>query len=293
MQGVIKRTVRGLATRIFKLLKSKLGYVPPERLFKHLHFMGPFDISLPNGEPLTLYSWGNRVENELAWRGWDGHEPHERRCWATMVLNARDILDIGANTGTFAFTAKGLNPDSRVFAFEPIQRVAEKTRGNVSVSGLDVTVVESAVARERGNLPIYDPGGENVYSASLDAQFIDTEKESYLVPVISIDEFCALNNADPEAIKLDVEGYEGEVLCGAQQLLARGRCVILCEWLGASKSHSEAQSILEACDYLALDVVQLEEVTLSETKSFEERNVVLVHRDRAQAFVQSLTTMPS
>lgn len=272
---------------MFRLLKATTGYVPPERVFRHLHFVGPFEVRLPNHGKLKLYSWGNRVENELAWRGWDGHEPEERRCWASMIKDGGDILDIGANTATFAITAKALSPQSRVFAFEPVRRIADKARQSAATSGLNIEVICAALARNKGELPIFDPGGENAYSASLDPEFLPGEKDSYMVPVSSLDEFCAENTIDPTAVKLDVEGYEGEVICGAVELLKRGRCTILCEWLGTSGSHIEAQRVLRDSGYVALDVRDLSEVDLLSSRSNEERNVILLGKHKMQDFKNS------
>ena len=251
-------------------------------MFRHLHFTGPFTVRLPNGRDLTLHSWGNRVENELAWRGWDGHEPDERRRWAAMVALGGDVLDIGANTATFAVTAKALAPQARVFAFEPIERIAARAARNVEVSGLDVEMVRAAVGREAGELPIFDPGGENAYSASLDPDFLPGTKDSYTVPVVSVDGFVQERGLDPGAIKLDVEGYEGEAIAGATRTLERGRCVILCEWLGSSEANRDAARLLAERDYVALDVVTLEPEDLTEGKGYGERNVLLAHRARAE-----------
>lgn len=285
----MKKQVRLVASRVFRQTKALTGYVPPETVFKHLHFVGPFTIRFPSGRELQLYSWGNRVENELAWRGWDGHEPHERRCWAAMVKSGGDILDIGANTATFALSAKCLSPGSRVFAFEPLARVADKARRNIAESGLEVTVVQAALGRESGELPIYDPGGENAYSASLDPGFLPGPKTSYTVPVVSLDEFCRQHGLRPRSIKLDVEGYEGEVIRGAEEVLARGECAILCEWLGTPSSHAEARYVLERNGYIALDVVDLSEIDLAASKHHEDRNVVLMPRAMAAAFRQAMT----
>ena len=282
-----KEIMRGCAVSVFRRIKALTGYVPPENIFKHLHFTGPFTIQLPNGTSVTQYSWGNRVENELAWRGWDGHEPIERQRWASIVAAGGDILDIGANTGTYAILAKAISPSSRVFAFEPLGRVAERIQKNSAISGLDISVICAALARETGELPIYDPGGENAYSASLDANFLKAHKDSYQVPAYSLDEFCLENEVDPIAIKLDVEGYEGEVICGGEKILSRGRCVIICEWLGSAPSHLEAQSLLSDNGYVALNMFDLSRVDLSDTKEFEERNVLLVHRNKAPAILNT------
>ncbi len=284
----MKQYVRHIATWFFQILKKLTGFVPSERVFRHLHFSGPFEITFPNGRTLNMFSWGNRVENELAWRGWDGHEQEERQRWAKIVRYGGDILDIGANTATFAITAKALAPDSRVIAFEPVKRIAEKARHNVKVAGVDVEVVCAALGRKKGELPIYDPGGENAYSASLDPNFLDGEKESYAVPVESLDEYCTTNKLDPVAIKLDVEGYEGEVICGAKELLGRGKCVFLCEWLGESESHDEAIRLLDSNQYAALDMSDLSELDLSRDREFTDRNIMLVHRPSMRQLIEQL-----
>jgi FkbM family methyltransferase len=245
-------------------------------------------VKLPNGGKLKLYSWGNRVENELSWRGWDGHEPEERQCWAEMVKEGGDILDIGANTATFGILAKAASPQSRVVAFEPIKRIAARARQNVATSGLEIEIICAALARKKGELPIYDPGGENVYSASLDADFLPGEKATYIVPVDSLDQYCAENKVDPTAIKLDVEGYEGEVICGGAELLKRGRCTFLCEWLGKSGAHLEALELLHENGYIALDTNDLSEADLSAAKEYGDRNVILVHRRKAQALIDQI-----
>ena len=272
----VRRVLTALATPIRHI---GIGLLP-ERVFKHLHFTGPFTAKLPGGKSVTLYSWGNRVENELAWRGWDGHEPLERRRWADMVAGGGDILDIGSNTATFAFTAKALSPDSRVVAFEPIKRIADRARKNREVSGLDVEVVGAGMARKPGELPIHDPGGENAYSASFDAEFLDGDKDSYIVPVYSVDSYCAEHGLEPAAIKMDVEGFEGEAICGAEQTLKAGNCVILCEWLGKDGSHNEAMQLLDRCGYTALTIDTLEPTDLAYSPGFEERNVLLVPEQR-------------
>lgn len=276
----IKNLVRSVIVSLVYRPSHLLGLQIPERLFRHLHFHGAFRVALPNGRAMRLYSWGNRVENELAWRGWDGHETQERRCWAKLVQDGADILDIGANTATFAITAKALAPNSTVVAFEPLKRIADMATHNVKVSGLDVKIQRSAVSDASGTATIYDPGGANAYSASLDPEFLPGEKDSYEVPVVTIDEFCHANGLTPHLIKLDVEGFEGQALCGAAQVLSQGNCVILCEWLGSSEAHEKAIQLLEQNDYVALDIETLTQTDLRETLGFEDRNVILLHKDR-------------
>lgn len=274
----VARTMRPAAVRLMRIAAG-LGYTPPEALFKHLHFNGPFDMALPTGGSVRLQSWGNRVENELAWRGWNGHEPVERARWVALVSEGGDVLDIGANTGTFAFTAKAVAPSSRVVAFEPIERIAARIETNRQVSGLDVTLERAAVSDQPGELPIYDPGGANTYSASLDPDFLGGDKDSYTVPVTSIDAYCGEHGLNPRTVKMDIEGAEGRAFLGAEQTLAKGRIRILCEWLGNGGSHAEAVALLRRSNYAGMTLHDLSEFDFEQETGFEDRNILIAHVD--------------
>ena len=264
------------------LLLRAFGICPPERLFRHLHRCGPFSITLPSGRGrLRLMSWGNRVENELFWRGWIGHEPELMRWWARLALEAQCVLDIGANTGTFAFIAKALRPSAQVHAFEPLARIAAMMAENAVVSGLDVVRSQVAVADQSGEAIIHDPGGGNVYSASLRADFLPGRKEAYSVPVTSVDEHCARFGLEPDLIKIDVEGAEGDVLLGAEETISRFQPVVLCEWAGGASANGGARRMMENAGYQFFDPKLSQRVSLEGYRSHEDRNVLMLPGSRA------------
>ncbi|MFZ5965200.1 FkbM family methyltransferase [Thalassococcus sp. BH17M4-6] len=277
---MVKEIIRSLARPPALALRA-LGVTPPEKVFRHLHKVGPFAIALPDGRgTLQLMSWGNRVENELFWRGWVGHEPDVMRWWGRLSLDARTVLDVGANTGSFAFIAKALTPQATVHAFEPLARIADRLRENQRVSGLSVEIFQAAVADQTGELPIHDPGGANAYSASLDPNFLAGDKESYMVPVTTIDAHCATHDLTPDLIKIDVEGLEGRLLLGARDTLAKGQAVIVCEWTRNSDAHEAARDLLLSCGYVSLDPATGQTVDLDMGREHAERNVLLCPKDR-------------
>ena len=284
MKELIRTTMRPPA-----LLLRALGMALPGKIFRHLHKPGPFEIRLPAGSgKLRLMSWGDRVENELFWRGWVGHEPETMRWWAKLALEADTVLDIGANTATFAFIAKALSPQATVHAFEPLARVADKVRENTRVSGLAVEIFQVAVADQIAELPIYDPGGTNAYSASLDPNFLSGDKNSYMVPATTIDAHCAAHDLSPDLVKIDVGGLEGRLLLGARETLAKGQAVIVCEWTGTSEAHQKACDLVKSCGYIVLDPMTGQIVDLDaerENKKRNVRNVLLCPKERVAALL--------
>ena len=279
----MKKLIRTLARPPALALRA-IGVTPPEAVFKHLHKRGIFNVALPESKgKLRLMSWGNRVENELFWRGWTGHEPDIMRWWARIALDAQIVLDVGANTGTFAFIAKALNPTATVHAFEPLARIALKIRENSNVSGLDVSVIEAAVADVTGELPIYDPGGANAYSASLDENFLSSSTEAKIVPVTTIDDHCSANGLVPDLIKIDVEGVEGRVLLGARDTLTKVKPLIVCEWTRHSDAHEAARKLLRDANYSVIDPETVQEIELTSARGHDDRNVILCPTDRVSA----------
>lgn len=277
--------VRAVARPLALALRA-CGVTPPERLFRHLHKSGPFSVALPGQRgTLRLMSWGNRVENELFWRGWSGHEPASMRWWGRAALEANCILDIGANTGTFGFIAKALSPSANVHAFEPLARIASLLEENRIVSELDISVFQMAVADQEGELPIHDPGGANAYSASLDPEFLPGTKNSYLVPVTTIDAHCATHQLQPDLIKIDVEGLEGRLLLGASTIIAQKRALFLCEWLANSDAHDAAKALLEEHGYVFIDPETCKKTALDASREFGDRNVLLCPGERVEALL--------
>jgi hypothetical protein len=81
-----------------------LGMMPPEKTFRVLHKTGPFDIQLPISVSPCASGSG--------------------------AIGSQTLLDIGANTGLFAFITRALNPSSVVHAFELLARIADKIGQN-------------------------------------------------------------------------------------------------------------------------------------------------------------------
>jgi hypothetical protein len=76
-----------------------------------------------------------------------------------------------------------------------------------------------------------DCGYMRLYGASTTASLIPGEGANQVVEVESLDSFCSRNGTMPDIVKIDVEGFELEVLRGAIGILTKSRekIKIICE----------------------------------------------------------------
>lgn len=209
------------------------GVALPFRLYQHLPYRGVFEMRLPRAASFRLRAHGHVIENCLFWGGLDGYEPETFLLWTHLSRGARVVLDIGANTGVFSLLAAAHAPGAYVHAFEPVPRIADLLRGNVALnSALRISVHQVAIGESSGTADLFDPGGDNCYSASLSSSFLPGRKTVQSVRVATVDEF--VNDAevrDIDLMKIDVEGYEAEALAGAMGTISKYRPAIIIEIL--------------------------------------------------------------
>jgi FkbM family methyltransferase len=135
------------------------------------------------------------------------------------------IIDVGANVGQFTVAAANLFPDVHIHAFEPLEDCTIKLQQNVRQLN-HVTVYGLALGDRDGHSPMH----VNSYSLSssilsltpahLRAFPYATEVSTVQVPVSTIDKiFAGVSLTSPVLLKLDVQGYEANVLKGAKELL--------------------------------------------------------------------------
>jgi FkbM family methyltransferase len=155
------------------------------------------------------------------------------------------IFDIGANTGVYSLVAGTVSKESRIFSFEPNPFNIARLNQNIDVNQLqNVTVVPMAVGADAGKVSFTIPLVPGITdTSSVIESFSRASYQGKLawrnieVDQVSVDLYCMVNRIEVvHLLKIDVEGYEVELLNGAKQTIAAHRPVILIEtFLGGGR----------------------------------------------------------
>lgn len=204
-------------------------------------------ITLPCGASIDMLNPARcNVAREIFWH--EGQLPNaaDRSALELAIAlskDATDFLDIGSYTGLFALAVARCNSEVRCHAFEIVpdnflllwQNIIHNdlvTRINVRLEGAGETagVIRLPVSLEAGVLPS---------SVALDSD----SPEGIEVPVNSVDRMIDTRTGRV-VIKIDVEGFEWNVLSGARDLIEATRPDMICEFL------TRAPDIPALVDYL-------------------------------------------
>lgn len=139
-----------------------------------------------------------------------------------FLASGSTFVDVGANVGVYtAWASRCVGAGGRVIAFEPVPATREQLERTVALNALgNVRVVPKALGAAPGTLSLWLlPHASGLSSAVVPAD--TSSARSIEVETATLDdELTALGAPSPALVKIDVEGYEMEVLRGAVRTLA-------------------------------------------------------------------------
>jgi FkbM family methyltransferase len=161
---------------------------------------------------------GDHLHRDMFFRG--VYEPAVTRLLMSIATPGWNVIDVGANVGYFSVVASDLGgPGSRVLAFEPHpvlgEMLATTARSNPNA---DITVEHAACGSAPGMATLHvSPEDRNSGLGTLRDDL--HESTGIEVPVVRVDDACRRHRLEPDLIKIDVEGFEPEVVEGCGYLL--------------------------------------------------------------------------
>ncbi|MFV0317408.1 MAG: FkbM family methyltransferase [Microthrixaceae bacterium] len=156
--------------------------------------------------------------------------PVQRRIVDVLTPGAT-FVDIGANAGFFSLlAARCVGPSGSVVAFEPVEELARSARANAELNDfrwMEVRNCAVGASRCTATLEITEHAGGATLAGNADPAEVTSCVEVEVVSLAALLDEGAI--AEPDLIKIDVEGYEFPVLDGIEPLFTRRRPVMIIE----------------------------------------------------------------
>jgi len=189
------------------------------------------------------------IETDLEqWRydTWESKEP-ETIEWIKSFDPHNTFFDVGANIGVYSLYAASLYPDSLIYAFEPVRQNYIRLMQNIELNGFNNIIALPIGVSNIDKIDILSVKDNIIGSSGSQLGYLG-DKESiknYFIPVIRLDSLEAFDI--PNYIKIDIDGYEKEVIDGALNILSSGlveSCLV-----EINKDKDKIVKIFEAFDF--------------------------------------------
>jgi FkbM family methyltransferase len=182
-------------------------------------------VMIRHPKAIRLYSKGIRYDHfcELN-KGW------------IKSAGIKTVIDVGANVGGFAKIIREVLPDVAIYSLEPLPDCFEKMR-NVLPNDTNFFPLNIAAGSKKDVLKFYrsfhSPSSsflqmEDVHREAFPDSRDGQSKQALDVPVDSLDSIFSDKRIEQNILlKLDVQGFEGEVIDGAIDLLSKTSVVLI------------------------------------------------------------------
>lgn len=175
----------------------------------------------PEGSLITRFHERSRLIIERGFNNSIGNyyvgllEPDEMSFLLRFLRSDDLFVDAGANVGSYTILASA-NCGARTITFEPVPTTFEMLKKNVSINSIDQNVIlhNVGLGAINGSLAFTSSkGGKN--HVVLDAT--GSVEDQVTVPIVTLDDIV---REPVRMLKIDVEGFELQVLTGARAILA-------------------------------------------------------------------------
>ncbi|MFQ3576815.1 MAG: FkbM family methyltransferase, partial [Cytophagales bacterium] len=209
---------------LLKLLKSKLSWffyklIPPNYLYSKNSIRNctrrglAYELDLANfNDHLIFYEYDDACYDFLI----------------DYLKSAEVIFDIGANIGSTALYFAQINPNATIVAVEPHPTTFQKAVKNLSLNNFKhIKLYNIGFGSEKGTAKLFEVNDQNI---GMNRILSDDKPFPFkVINIETLDNFMSENCLYPSVIKIDVEGFEHEVLKGGIEFLKARKPILFLE----------------------------------------------------------------
>lgn len=219
--------------------------------------------------------------------------------WSHLARNSRWVYDVGAFSGVFTLAAIAANRNCRTMAFEPSFVTFARLLVNIQANGFGghIAPLRVGLGAVVGEAELRHSAG--IYVMGSNETFV-TEKIgepwfSESVPVLTLDHILSHQDElrselviptrfeGADLIKIDVEGFEFEVLTGMRETLEAHRPAVIVEVLDHQDKFEDAEQIMARIEVLRTCfgadwlVFHIDEISGALSRQIGGRNHLFIH----------------
>jgi FkbM family methyltransferase len=192
----------------------------------------------------------------MAKREEDSFQRHSRLS-KLLTNNSMHVFDVGANIGQSISRYRDDFPNCLMTSFEPnpeMFSLLEEKWGDVS----GVTLNQIALSNNIGHASFYATRVPEVSSllepTERMIQLSSEHKYDYKtinVPTLTLDHYCQINNINKiDILKIDVQGFELNVLQGAESLLQEGKVTMIYSEVTFAETYMNQTRFIDLVSFL-------------------------------------------
>ncbi len=193
--------------------------------------------------------WGQRIvydpSTEIGWQllAHGSFEEAEIKFCQSILKSDSVVVDIGANIGLHSIALGFVAKNGLVLSFEPSPRTYQQLCRNVE--GMTSVVPINLALSSECKIARFFEAVDNAYSSLKDT---GRKKVGRVLPVACVTGDLILEKVcgkKIDLIKIDVEGFESEVLTGLTDVISSSRPIVFCEIYQGEKSNSNPKLTID------------------------------------------------
>lgn len=146
---------------------------------------------------------------------YSGLHEFEEMAFLLHFLKEEDVFfDVGANVGSYTILASKVI-GATTCSFEPSPKTFQHLENNIFLNRIQnkVFLFNQGIGAEKGSMQF------SINQDTINHIVLNGKEESITIEINTLDHIVAEHNQIPKLIKIDVEGFETEVIRGASSLL--------------------------------------------------------------------------
>lgn len=160
-------------------------------------------------------------------------------------------FDVGANIGQTAYGLVRYLPNAQIFCVEPVGATMQQLKARYG-HHKNICFVQRAFGMQRQtvDMPLHKDSELNTLISN-QPRVADLTGQTEVVTIETVDDFCrehALDHID--ILKIDVQGWELEVLRGANMMLSRNAIWFVFAEVGFRRSDTDMQHFADLNDFM-------------------------------------------